>query len=66
MLAEVKVLCNIAELRNAFSDSGSPVGPLVGFRINPFAAKEIVLYELHISIKAEVLVVDITLFGIGG
>ena len=65
MLAEVKVLGKIAKLGNAFAYCGSLVRPLVGFRVNPLASKEIILYEFSEGIEAEDLAVNITFPCIG-
>src|SRR5439155_10805228 len=64
-LAEVEVGREVAEDRDAFAHVGSWVGTPVGAWVQPLAAEEVVLDELHVGVEAQGLVVDVTVFGVG-
>src|SRR2546421_8560636 len=63
-LVEVEVVDQVAQLGSVFADGRARVGAAIVAGIDPLSFKKVVLNELDVGVKAQSLVVDVTLLGV--
>src|SRR5581483_10071468 len=64
-LSEIEVLQQVAELRESLADIRARVWAAIGPGVKALATEEIVFDELDVGIKAQYLVINVSLLGIG-